>query len=59
MDALGIEKSEIERALRKGMKWKEEDSGKWHAQMAGIEVVFEKQEQEVVIITAYTARREK
>lgn len=59
MDALGIDKTEIENAVRKGMKWKESDSGKWHAQMAGIEVVFIKQNRNLLIITAYLAGRTK
>ena len=40
MDALGILKKEIENAVTKGMKWKEETAEKWHAQMAGIGVVI-------------------
>jgi len=59
MDALGILKSEVESAMRRGMKWKEEKSEKWHAQMGGIEIVFMKQENNFVIITIYLARREK
>ncbi|HLC57580.1 MAG TPA: DUF4258 domain-containing protein [Candidatus Nanoarchaeia archaeon] len=54
MDALGIEIKEVERAIKEGMKWKD-SNGKWHAQMAGIEVVFVKQEGEFVIITTYLA----
>ena len=57
MDALGIEKKEIEQTVKKGMKWKEENSDKWHARMAGIEVVFMKQNEHFFIITAYLAGR--
>ncbi len=59
MDALGIEKNEVENAIIKGMKWKEEDTDKWHANMSGVEVVFMKQEEQFIIITTYLARREK
>ena len=59
MDALGIEKNEVESAIIKGMKWKEEDTDKWHANMSGVEVVFMKQEEKFIIITTYLARREK
>lgn len=57
MDALGIEKRHVERTIKEGMKWKEKDSEKWHAQMAGIEVVFVKQNKDLIVITAYLARR--
>ena len=59
MDALGIEKRDIENAIAKGMKWKEEANDKWHAQMADIEVVFIKQDKNFFIITAYLAGRSK
>lgn len=57
IDTLGIEKRDVENAIRKGMKWKERNSEKWHAQMAGIEVVFMKQGKNIFIITAYFAGR--
>lgn len=59
MDALGIEKRDIERTVKEGMKWREKNSQKWHAQMAGIEVVFMKQSNGIFIITAYLAGRSK
>jgi len=59
IDALGIEKRDIENTVGKGMKWKESSSEKWHAQMAAIEVVFMKQEGNIFIITAYFAGRSK
>lgn len=57
MDALGIEKKEVERTVKEGMKWKEENTEKWHAQMAGLEVVFVKQEKDLFIITVYLVGR--
>ncbi|MEK6828125.1 MAG: DUF4258 domain-containing protein [Nanoarchaeota archaeon] len=59
MDALGIGTRDVERAIKEGMKWKEKGSEKWHAQMAGIEVVFVKQDKDWVVITAYLAGRSK
>ncbi len=59
IDTLGIEKRDVETAIKRGMKWKESNSEKWHAQMAGIEVVFMKQERDIFIITAYFAGRSK
>ena len=55
MDGLGIEKKEVELAVKQGMKWKEEGSDKWHARMVGIEVVFMKKNKDIFIITAYLA----
>jgi len=55
MDGLCIGKDEIQKAIKEGMKWKEEHSEKWHAQMAGVEVVFMKQDKDIFIITAYLA----
>lgn len=57
IDTLGIEKRDVETAVKRGMKWKESKSEKWHAQMAGIEVVFMKQGRNIFIITAYFAGR--
>ncbi|MBI3027016.1 DUF4258 domain-containing protein [Candidatus Woesearchaeota archaeon] len=59
IDTLGIEKRDVETAIKRGMKWKESSSEKWHAQMAGIEVVFMKQGGNIFIITAYFAGRTK
>ena len=59
MDALGIEKKEVERTVKQGMKWKEEESNKWHAQMTGLEIVFIKQNRDFFVITAYLAGRSK
>ena len=59
IDTLGIDKRDVENAIKKGMKWKESNSEKWHAQMAGIEAVFMKQEKNIFIITAYFAGRSK
>ena len=57
IDALGIEKRDVERTVKEGMKWKEEKSSKWHAQMAGIEIVFIKRNGNFFVITAYLAER--
>lgn len=59
MDSLGIEKRDVERTVKEGMKWKEEGNEKWHAQMAGIEAVFVRQSSEIFVITVYLAGREK
>lgn len=55
MDGLGIEKKEVQITIIKGMKWKSED--KWHSQMGGLEVVFVKEENNLVIVTVYLAGR--
>ena len=55
MDGLGIVKREVEQIIAQGMKWKEKDREVWHAQMAGMETVFQKQENDFVIITVYNA----
>jgi len=59
LDALGILKSDVENAVKKGSKWKEDKCEKWHAQMAGIEIVFIKEDQNFIIITSYLAGRKK
>ena len=59
MDALGIEKRDVEISIKEGMKWKEENSEKWHAQMIGIEAVFIKQHKDFFVITVYVAGRSK
>lgn len=41
------------------MKWKEDDTEKWHANMAGIECVFMKEEDTLFIITVYRNSGEK
>lgn len=58
-DALGIGKDEIETIVKKGVKWREEKRSVWHASMANTEVVFMKNNGNVVIITVYEARWEK
>jgi hypothetical protein len=59
MDGLGIERSEVEAAVLRGMKWKEPNRDVWHAAMAGIEAVFSKEQGIIVIVTVYRARRAK
>ena len=53
MDGLGLEVIEIENIILKGMKWKEENTEKWHANMSGIECVFIKEDSNIFVITVY------
>ena len=53
MDCLGIEKEEVDKIILKGMKWKEKDTEKWHANMAEIECVFMRKEEGIFVITVY------
>ena len=53
MDGLGIERTEVDKIVKQGMKWKEKNTEKWHAYMNGIECVFEKKENNLFIITVY------
>ncbi|MFH1065868.1 MAG: DUF4258 domain-containing protein [Nanoarchaeota archaeon] len=55
MDMYGIDRKEVEAAITKGMKWKETNTEKWHASMAGIEAVFLCDEA-IFVITVYPAR---
>lgn len=57
MDALGVERKEVEAILQKGMKWQKDD--KWHANMYGLEIVFQKHEGAIFIITVYHGGIEK
>ncbi len=59
IDAYGLDKDEVERVIKKGVKWKEDGREVWHANMGGSEVVFVKNEESIVIITVYAARWEK
>jgi len=51
-----MDKKTIQNVLMKGMKWKEEKGEKWHAQVAGVEVVFTKEDDIITIITTYYIR---
>ena len=53
MDALGIERSDVEKAISRGMKWKEKNSEKWHANMASIECVFLKNNINRILMVAF------
>lgn len=53
MDAYGIERKEVYSVIEKGMKWKEKDTQKYHARMAGIECVFVKKQDTLFVITVY------
>jgi len=57
MDGFGLTRKEIEIAVKKGMKWKEEHRDIWHASMGNIEVVFRKIKDVIFIITVYVDRR--
>ncbi len=59
MDALGIESNEVETIIKKGMKWKETENEKWHANMGGMECVFLKKENALFIVTVYRNGGEK
>ncbi|MBI2445030.1 DUF4258 domain-containing protein [Candidatus Micrarchaeota archaeon] len=48
-----IEESEIKSVVAKGQKWFSEADGRWHASMGGIEVVFEKREESILIVTCF------
>lgn len=55
MDGLGVSKDEVKQIITQGMKWKEQQTEKWHAQMLGTEVVFTKDDSATTIITVYRA----
>ena len=57
MDGFGLTRKEIEIAVKRGMKWKEENRNIWHANMRDIEVVFKKIKDLIFIITVYIDRR--
>ncbi len=57
MDGVGVSKEEVKQILAQGMKWKEREEEKWHAQMMGTEVVFMKEDETITIITVYRAAR--
>ncbi len=59
IDGYGLDIDEVENVITKGMKWKEENSDKWHANMAGIEYVFIKREDKLFVITVYITKGEK
>ena len=59
LDGYGIDIEEAETAIKLGMKWKEQDTEKWHAYMAGIECVFIKEEDTLFVITVYKDQGEK
>jgi hypothetical protein len=53
MFPLCIDRQEVDRIIRQGMKWKEKDTEKWHVRMAGYECVFLKQSDILFIISVY------
>ena len=54
MDSYGIDIEDIENVIKNGMKWKENEEEKWHANMGGLECVFVKEEDYIFVITVYT-----
>ena len=51
-----ITPEEVKNTVNRGMKWfakNEGSSGRWHANMAGIEVVFERVGSEILVVTVY------
>ncbi|MBI4450372.1 DUF4258 domain-containing protein [Candidatus Woesearchaeota archaeon] len=59
MDGLGISADEVESVITQGMKWFDAGRSHWHAQAAGVEVVFAKQDNALIVVTVYRAGREK
>ena len=59
IDGLGIERSEVDNTIIRGMKWKEKNREKWHANMSGIECVFLKKDDVIFVITVYQNGGEK
>lgn len=54
IDLYGLDRAEVDVIIKKGMKWKEQQTEKWHANMSGYECVFIKQENNVYfVITVY------
>ncbi len=48
-----IERLEIKKVVAKGQKWFCQSDGRWHAKMSGIEVVFEKREGSILVVTCF------
>lgn len=48
-----IELTEALEAVKKGEKWFSKTDGRWHAKMRGIEVVFERNENSIKVITCF------
>ncbi len=55
MDMYGIDRTEVEAAIVRGMKWKKRHTEKRHASMAGIETVYICNEDTIFVITVYPA----
>ena len=53
MDAYGINRQEVDKIIKEGMKWKETQTEKWHARMAGYECVFLREDDSLFVITFY------
>ncbi len=48
-----ITAEEVKNTINKGMKWFAKTDGRWHAKVGAIEVVFERSEIYMVVITVY------
>lgn len=59
IDGYGLDIKEIEKIIKQGMKWKEENTNKWHSSMTGIECVFSKEMETIFVITVYAEARKK
>lgn len=53
MDAYGIERRDLDDMLKTGMKWKEQQTNKWHAAKGGFECVFVHSDEGIIVITVY------
>ena len=52
----GISPGEVKKVVETGMKWfvkNEGLEGRWHCKRGNIEIVFEKQDEDVLIVTVY------
>ena len=51
-----ISPEEVKHAVAKGMKWfvkSEGEKGRWHAKMGAIEVIFERDDNLMIIVTVF------
>lgn len=58
MDNYGLDIDEVDAIIKKGMKWQEPNTGKWHARMAGYECVFIRENDTIFVITVYVEGEE-
>ncbi len=48
-----ISVEEVKATVNRGMKWFAKSDGRWHAKMGAVEVVFEREENHIIIVTVY------